>query len=306
MPSNLINKNTPFLSNFKKLSHIFWLESNRYIFNNKFAAEFNVTDRCNLRCAHCYNLQSDSKVNTDVSLDVWERRFNDLYDSGIRLVQLMGGEPTLRMDVIEKAVETFPFVYVSTNGLIKIPDEWDLKIILSIDGMREVNDKIRGEGVFDRAMENYRGDGRVMFNMVLTMDNYHDLEPLVLLAKRSNFCGVLCNLFTTTEDNRDRRIQGEDRQKLIDELRRVRSLHPETLLMNEIMIEWFEEADHRERCHWREHIYHYNVDWSSRVCYLDKPDCSECGCMAGAMQQPFKMVRYLPDLIKIVTTKRSE
>ena len=71
------------------------------------------------------------------------------------------------------------------------------------------------------------------------------------------------------------------------------------------MIDWFEKADNRKHCHWREQIYHYNVDWSPRICYLDTPDCANCGCMAGAMQQPFKMIRHLNDLIKIVSIKKT-
>jgi len=288
-----------------KLAYLLWLEVYRSIFGKKFAAEFDVTYRCNLRCDHCYNLQLDNDIDRDVPLDQWKARFEKMYDKGIRLVQLMGGEPTLRMDVIQQAVKTFPFVYVSTNGLIKIPDHWDIKIILSIDGMREKNDKIRGEGVFDKAIKNYRGDGRVLINMVLTMENYNDLEDVVLLAKRCNFSGVVCNIYSTTTYEEDKKIKGKDRQLIIDELRRVRALYPETLLMNEPMIKWFEDADHKDQCHWRDQIDHYNVDWSSRVCYSDDPDCGNCGCMAGAMQPPFKMVRYPSDLIKIVTFKKS-
>ncbi|MFO8110428.1 MAG: hypothetical protein R6U17_07930 [Thermoplasmata archaeon] len=148
---------------------------------------------------------------TEVPFEVWKKRFEDMYGSGIRLVQLIGGGPTLRMDVIELVVETFPFVHVSTNGLIKLRKECDLNIILSIDGMRENNDKICGDGVFDRAIDNYSGDGRVVINMVLTRENYKDLEEVVLLAKRCNLKVVLCNIFSTTADYDDRKIANEDR-----------------------------------------------------------------------------------------------
>lgn len=291
---------------FFKLLHLFWLEMCRAIFGKKFVAEFDITNRCNLRCKHCYNKPLMDDDTNEYPLKIWKKRFDEMYESGIRLVQIMGGEPTLRMDVIEYAVNTFPFVYVSTNGLIKIPNEWDINIILSIDGGKENNDAIRGEGVFKSALDNYCGDVRVMVNMVLTMENYKDLEDMVLLAKKCNFRGVLCNIFSTLKDNTDKTLSSDERKILIDELRRVRSLHPDTLLMNERMIRWYEEPDHRDSCHWREQIYHYDVDWELRVCYSNNPDCSNCGCMAGAMQSPLRMIRYSSDLIKIVLPKKQD
>jgi len=34
---------------------------------------------------------------------------------------LMGGEPTLRQDVIEFAYHKFPVIHIISNGIIKIP-----------------------------------------------------------------------------------------------------------------------------------------------------------------------------------------
>lgn len=288
------------MSDSKRLFYLFFLELNRTLFKKRFAAEFDVTDRCNLCCLHCYNHFTDEPIREEIHVETWEKRFDDMYGSGVRLVQLMGGEPTLRMDVVELAIKKFPFVYISTNGLIRIPREWKVKIILSIDGTKEKNDRIRGKGVFEKAVNNYSGDNRVLINMVLNTDNYTDLEDVVMMAKRNNFAGVLCNIYSTTTDQREERICGKERKTIISEMRRVRSMYPEAFLMNEMMIRWFEDGDHTNRCHWRENAYHLNVDWSSRTCYIDRPDCSNCGCMAGALQRPLQMIRYPMDLIRIV------
>ena len=285
---------------YSKVVYLIWLELKRVFFRRKFAAEFDITYRCNLRCKHCYNIQLSNDRSNEYPLEIWKKRFDEMFESGIRFVQIMGGEPTLRLDIIEYAMDTFPFVFVSTNGLIKIPEDWDINIILSIDGMKENNDSIRGKGVFEAAIKNYRGDGRVMVNMVLTSENYKDLEDVVLLANRCGFRGVLCNIFSTSKDDVDNAITDDKRKKLTDELRKVREKHPDTLLMNEKMIQWFQEADHRDSCHWREQIYHYDVDWNPRVCYSNIPDCGNCGCMAGAMQSPFKMLKHSSDMVKLI------
>ena len=79
-----------------------------------------------------------------MSLNEWRVKFQNLYNSGVRKVILIGGEPTMRMEVIYLAQEIFFGTIVITNGLIKIPDEYNGLIIISLEGMNEVNDAIRG------------------------------------------------------------------------------------------------------------------------------------------------------------------
>ena len=68
-----------------------WLELKRIIFRVKYSAEVDVTDNCNLRCKHCYHFHGKDCFETqELPIHVWEKRFNELYKSGIRHILLVG------------------------------------------------------------------------------------------------------------------------------------------------------------------------------------------------------------------------
>lgn len=55
-----------------------------------------LTYRCNVDCAHCYNVKKDSK---ELREEEWKIVLNKLWDTGIPHVVFTGGEPTLRNDL---------------------------------------------------------------------------------------------------------------------------------------------------------------------------------------------------------------
>jgi Fe-coproporphyrin III synthase len=285
-----------------RLSHILFLEFRRAVSGKIFGAEIDVTDKCNLRCKHCYHFHGKKDFRAEeLSIEEWEARFNELHKSGIRSVLLVGGEPALRTDVLMLADRTFPFVYVITNGTVNIPREFDHRLFVSIDGLKDTNDSIRGPGSFSRALNNYRRDKRVIINMTITKRNYHELVQIVQLARDNGFTGVVCNIFTPTiGENSVFFISEQDRKAIISELRRVKSLYPRHFLLNEKMIKWYEKPDHRDSCYWGDDVLHFDVSWNKRRCFT-KADCSNCGCVAGSLQNPLKMVmRHPKEMLHII------
>src|SRR3989304_1006811 len=154
------------------LVHTVWLELKRIIFGVKHFAEIDVTDNCNLRCKHCYHFygKNDFRVK-ELDSSVWEKRFNELHRHGVRSILAVGGEPSLRPDVLKLADSIFPYVFVITNGMVKIPEKFNHRLFVSLDGVEKTNDTIRGAGVFSRVIKNYSGDDRVIVNMRVTRDN---------------------------------------------------------------------------------------------------------------------------------------
>ena len=274
----------------KKYSNIFlyplWLELKKAIFKVKYHAEIDVTDNCNLRCKHCYHFHCKNDFKTqELPLHVWKKRFNALYKSGIRNIVLCGGEPALRIDVLMIADMIFPYVFVITNGTIPIPKKFDHTLFVSIDGSQKTNDSIRGKDVFSRVMKNYSEDERVILNMTLTLNNYRDLEYVVKLSKENGFQGVVCNICAgDTDFDIPQVVTRKERVLIIHELKRVRKLYPKDFLLNKRMIEWFEYPDHRDSCAWRDDVLHLDVSWNRRKCFVNNPDCSNCGSFAGSFQ----------------------
>lgn len=274
-------------------------EIKRLILGTKYIAEMDITDNCNLRCKHCY--QKDLQNNSEpIALQEWEQRFNSLYNEGVRVVAIVGGEPSLRPDVLELADRTFPVLTVITNGIKKITEDFRHPIFVSVDGAKEKNDSIRGKGTFDKILKNYSGDSRAYINITLLKENYRDLEEVVRLAIKNGFRGVVCNIYSCDiGDNNSMVLTGEDRKRIIAELKRVKTKYPKMMDISWDTIKWFEQADHRDSCFWREHVLHYDVQWNKRKCYSNEADCSACGCFSGALGSPWKkIVNYPINLLK--------
>lgn len=119
---------------------------------------FEVTDNCNSRCTHC-NIWSKANCQTPLSLEEIRKIFSDPWLSEIDTIINSGGEALLRDDIIEifkLEHEMFPKAHLnlSTNGLLpdralKVTEEAlkagvDLDVGVSLDGLGETHDKIRG------------------------------------------------------------------------------------------------------------------------------------------------------------------
>jgi MoaA/NifB/PqqE/SkfB family radical SAM enzyme len=77
-----------------------------------------ITDRCNLRCLHCYE---DAKAGEgrDMTFADYEQAVAEVRAAGIERAQLIGGEPMAHPDfrqMVEYAASRFSFLEVFTNG----------------------------------------------------------------------------------------------------------------------------------------------------------------------------------------------
>lgn len=282
--------------------YLAFLEMKRKVLGVKYFAEIDVTDNCNLRCGHCYHFHGKNVFEKkELPLAAWKKRFGRLHKQGIRFVLLVGGEPALRPDVLMLAHRIFPFVYVITNGTLFIPRKFSHLLFVSLDGMRKTNDSIRGRGTFDKVLKNYSGDKRVAINMTINSDNYTELEAVVRLSKKHGFRGVVCNICASgTECNIPMHVKVEERKIILRELKRVKKAHPKQFLLSDAMIEWYDVADHRDKCYWGDEVLHFDVRWNKRRCFGTNADCSNCGCLAGSFQNPFLMAFTAKEFRKLV------
>jgi hypothetical protein len=284
-----------------KILYLLWLDLRRATLKTKYFAEIDVTDNCNLRCKHCYHFQGrQDKQKEELQISIWEKRLNELYKLGVRAVLLVGGEPALRSDVLMLADKLFPFVYVITNGTMRIPEEFNHRLFVSLDGLPDTNDSIRGNDVFSKVIKNYSGDRRVIINMTLTEGNYNELKGITRIAEENGFDGVVCNICAGgIEHASPLVVPKEDRGAIINEMKRVKAIYPSSFLMTKRMIKWYEFPDHRGSCTWGSDALHFDVCWKKRGCFVDNADCSNCGCLAGSFQSPLKMLGELRRLGKI-------
>lgn len=159
---------------------------------------WNLLRRCNLTCKHCYATSTDTQfrgeLDTNEALDV----IDQLYDAGVRVLVLSGGEPLMRPDLFtlsRYAADRGFYLALSTNGTLI--DQSNISAIaevgfdyvgISIDGLADVHDEFRRmKGGFAASMRAVRlcreHDIRVGLRTTLTQHNYHQLPALLDLMR---------------------------------------------------------------------------------------------------------------------------
>ncbi len=126
---------------------------------------WNMTQRCNLKCVHCYAHAVDPSDHEDpISTDKAKEIIDDLAQFGAPVMLFSGGEPLVREDLVDLAKYATAQgmrAVISTNGtLITQRKARELKEVglsyvgISIDGAEEVHDKFRGvKGAYKQALK---------------------------------------------------------------------------------------------------------------------------------------------------------
>ena len=129
-----------------------------------------ITNACNLRCQMCgqwseegYIRGGRERLKREMALADWKRVVDEVADHGISSVLLRGGEPFLFPPIVELLEHIHSkgiFVSIDTNGtqLKKVAADivriGDIHLTISLDGPREIHDRVRGvEGCFDQIAE---------------------------------------------------------------------------------------------------------------------------------------------------------
>jgi Fe-coproporphyrin III synthase len=155
-----------------------------------------IINVCNLHCTHCYWWLNRKNENNEMGAEKWREIIKKTFKKQrIFVVTLVGGEPTLRPDVIQVFCEEMPKrVCVVTNGTYPLKRFENLYFYwISLDGTEKVHDSIRGEGSYSKTRQNildyissppnHRGGKPIWKDIWITMTinalNYNTVEDLV-------------------------------------------------------------------------------------------------------------------------------
>ena len=147
-----------------------------------FFAICDLNNICNLKCKHCYWWLNRDKEKKELTTEDWREIIHyRLKKNHILQVNLVGGEPMLRTDIIEVFNEEMYGKYtIVTNGTYElIPFSGLIYYVISIDGTKENHDKIRGK-TFDKIVDNvtkFVNDNgkKVMISMTINSWNCDDV-----------------------------------------------------------------------------------------------------------------------------------
>lgn len=152
-------------------------------------ALWDVTNKCDLRCVHCYNydkyMAKNASIKNETSTTEALTIIDKLADFGFNQIHFLGGEPLNRpdcLDLFSYAISRGIKVTINTNGIrltadiIKqLIDRGVSQVAVSLDGSDAIsNDRIRGNGTFQRITTNLE-----KFSELITKNNSNILLGII-------------------------------------------------------------------------------------------------------------------------------
>jgi radical SAM protein with 4Fe4S-binding SPASM domain len=163
-----------------------------------FMVSYSITQKCNLKCKHCYSESVEQAASDELSSEEAFRLIDDLSIWGIGLLIIDGGEPLCREDLLDavkyasnKGIRTT----IGSNGTLideriarKMKEVGVMAVAISVDGANaQTHDSFRGvAGAFDQTLKGVEAcrNARLpfQFNTVISKETLPQLEDLLRMA----------------------------------------------------------------------------------------------------------------------------
>ena len=174
----------------------------KWVRPSSFHLQWHITEKCNFNCRHCYRRDYERELSTkDLFLvlhqyieliRMWELDKNNRP----RKLSISGGEPLLREDVFEllgeikRNREMFTSLVLTSNGSTitrgaakRLKNFAISAVQISLEGTENVNDNIRGEGSFEKALKGVENlmnaDIPIGVSITVSKENHRDVENLI-------------------------------------------------------------------------------------------------------------------------------
>lgn len=170
-------------------------------YETEFYFQWHITEKCNLRCKHCYHEDYQQYgIEIEQLLGIGNHLCDAIKQWGkVGSFSITGGEPFLRADVVFELLNLFDTrdevhqVDILTNGTLideniisQLKKYKKLRRIqLSLEGLQETNDDVRGAGHFDLTLSKIKqlidNNLTVCVMMTIGAHNQHEVLPLAEL-----------------------------------------------------------------------------------------------------------------------------
>lgn len=258
------------------------------------AAMVNITNKCTLRCRHCFVFREGNPVERKNEMDtatMLERLRSLQKKHYIHTMLWMGGEPLLRPDVLTEGIKIFNKNHITTNGTIDLIDFPGCIYVISIDGPPEINDAIRGSGTFDKVMHTLSRvpvafGSTVMCQCVVTRSNEDYLEELVALLMPTRLEGMTFSFYVPDRADHSDLTWGslERRDKAVHEAIRLKKKYPDFIWNSYRTLELTLSENAKaitDRCPAKQFVLPLYLEGDHFVtpfcCYGNDADCDLCG-----------------------------
>ncbi|MDO8886319.1 radical SAM protein [Candidatus Oleimmundimicrobium sp.] len=180
-----------------------------------------LTHRCTLKCRQCPFWR---RPGEDIKFTQLKETMKNLYEQGVRIWLMEGGEPLLWRDgelnihdIVAEAKKYFYCVGVTTNGTLPIDVKTDV-VWVSVDGLRDTHNYLRSNS-FDKVIENIKKSRhpKLFSNIVINRLNYQEIPELVKFLS-DIVKGITIQFFFPYPESEDLALTWEQREKVLDEL----------------------------------------------------------------------------------------
>lgn len=170
--------------------------------NNCFSAplkiSMNLTKKCNLRCKQCFSNSGDIADEELTTKDMF-KLFDDMNKYGTFYICLGGGEPFTRKDlfsILEYGKKKQLAISIVTNSLLLTREKleklntMDLDYLwVSLEGLKENHEFLRGKNTFDLTMEKLAlidkyYQGKTALRMSINSFNINEMEDILAIAEK--------------------------------------------------------------------------------------------------------------------------
>jgi len=256
-----------------------------------------ITDRCNLACRHCTAYKKEN--TTTKTYDLIREELEYSHRLGARFVDFQGGEPTIWQDGehdlnslirLSKKIG-FYSATITTNALLPFKGIEADSIWVSLDGLGDYHDDIRGKGAFERLVENIATSCHpsLSVNMAINNRNYHSVTETIEFAKNNpHIQSISLNFHTPYGETAGLFLDWNLRAEVIDKIiEKKKQGYP---IMNSISgLKLMKHNQFKKEC-W---VTNFILTDSTRLSECPGKTagvCDQCGfSMAGEMRSVFSL-----------------
>jgi MoaA/NifB/PqqE/SkfB family radical SAM enzyme len=270
------------------------MEYEKKTFPPYFAAMVNITNRCTLRCKHCFVFRDGNPNNPKEEMDppaLLAKLAELKMRHGIQTMLWMGGEPLLRPEVLQSGVQLFVRNTVTTNGTLDPIELPNCTYVISVDGPSEVNDAIRGKGSFRKVMDTLSRipltfASTVLCQCVVTKDNEDSLEELVRVLRPTRAEGLTFSFYVPRKWDTSSFTWGslERRDQAVRKVMELKEKCPDFVRNKRRSLELMLSEKAKSitgKCPSKEHVLPLYQEGKEFVmpycCYGNDVDCDLCG-----------------------------
>lgn len=293
-----------FLTSYWRFRSVFVKATLNFLRNLPFSASFDITSKCNCSCIYCYYYNNPNRPQTERFTDLELLEFIKEVKTRIPIVHatFIGGEPTLRPQVLKEAITFFPHSWVITNGIkgfsIGKPSCW----VWSVDGPRVIHNQIKGRtpsgkirDVWTRSIGQLdSASAPVITNTNINQLTVNHIREFIEEMSKTSIRGMVLSFYTGQQNllqNQMLQLTDRQRKRALFDLSLLRKEFPDFILTTSYMAHYFTPGkglnawNSPESCPVAFYSRAFTADGQiQEKCAMGvTSDCENCGCGMGPM-----------------------